>query len=188
MKPLLFICCFCLITFAAISQTIAGNFSAISEATSKPIINDTHVNSTQSEFKTPTTQTLEPIYFSYKKRQLIYKCQKMRGEKLVAICRNIPDSAIQEQINYYDNLSNNKKWILCSTIVCGASALVLLYSSALFPFEKNAGYIAGSGAAAALASGITAICSSIPHQKRKIIMFKDLPIAYNLYVAKHCHN
>lgn len=168
------------------SQTIANNFNNApyyknQESDHTYLLPDTTLINPKN-----IKQDFEPIYFSYKKRQLIYKGQKIRGEKLVAICRNIPDSAIQEQINCYDNLSNNKKWILGSTIICGISAIILMNAATLIPSESNI-YMSLTGLGAGLSSGITAICSSIPHQKRKIIMFRDLPIVYNQYVERQQH-
>jgi len=36
-----------------------------------------------------------------------------------------------------------------------------------------------------LAIPVVAIYSSVPHQKRKAVLYRDLPIAYNQYVESH---
>ena len=129
-------------------------------------------------FKRP----LLPVYFSYNKRKLILNGKRMSGIALVNMCRSINDPCVQEQLKCYDQLSTNKRWILTSTAFCGANTFVMICATSSTT-QNNSAIWASCALASAIAAGVTAICSSIPHQKRKIIMFHDLPIAYNNYLA-----
>jgi hypothetical protein len=131
--------------------------------------------------------SLKPVYFNYTWRQLFYNGNiQMNGNNFLNMCRSIDDPQIQLQIARYNQLTRNKKNLLCAMIVCAASGYVTLMGSS---FASN-GYdytrqytIMGAGAALLfIATPIIAISTSIPHQKRKEVIFRDLPAAYNFYV------
>ena len=130
---------------------------------------------------------LKPVYFNYRKRKLVCNGERMSGLDLINLCRSIPDSLIQQQIQCYDQLSNNKRWILRATLMCGVSVFVMSATASSTRSESSA-YFAAGAVATTLGSGITAICSSIPHQKRKAIMFRNLPVVYNRYVEMQNQN
>jgi hypothetical protein len=103
-------------------------------------------------------------------------------------CRGINDPRIQDQIHKYDKLTGNKKKILGAMIVCGVGGYIttMISVSAMSGSGRTpeGAYTAlGVGLASLfLATPILAISSGVPHQKRKEILFRDLPEAYNFYV------
>ncbi len=130
---------------------------------------------------------LRPVYFNYTKRRL-YSSNKMplNGLHFLEVCRNINDPNIRLQIRRYDQLTSNKRKLVTATILCGVGGYITLMASAL---SASSGYATegsyagiGIGAVALLATPFLAISTGIPHQKRKEILFRDLPEAYNFHV------
>lgn len=129
-------------------------------------------------------ELLSPVLYSYTRRKLLYKGQRISGLQLINLCRNIPDSAIQAQLECYDELTRRKAQILTATGLSGVACIASVQIISIQP-SGNDVYFGAIAAGAAIGAGIAAICSSIPHQKRKAILFYYLPIAYNNYVLTH---
>ena len=132
---------------------------------------------------------LKPVYFNYTKRRL-YSNNKMplNGRHFLELCRGINDPKIRFQIRRYDQLTSNKRKILGAMIACGVGGYITTMASMVA--MSGSGYTP-EGAYATLGVGLVsllvatpvlAISSGIPHQKRKEILFRDLPEAYNFHV------
>jgi hypothetical protein len=132
---------------------------------------------------------LRPVYFNYTKRRL-YSSNKtpLNGRHFLELCRGMNDPRIQYQIRRYDQLTRNKKKILGAMIACGVGGYIttMVSVSAMSGSGRTpegAYTTLGIGLASLfLATPILAISSGIPHQKRKEILFRDLPEAYNFHV------
>jgi hypothetical protein len=135
---------------------------------------------------------LQPVYFNYTKRRL-YSHNKMplNGRHFLDLCRGINDSGIQHQVRRYDQLTSNKRKILGAMITCGVAGYITMIGSMMAlstsgPTPEGAYTTLGIGAASLfIATPILAISSGIPHQKRKEILFRDLPEAYNFHVLSN---
>jgi len=131
---------------------------------------------------------LRPVYFNYTKRRL-YLSNKMplNAVHFLEVCRNINDPNIRLQIRKYDQLTSNKRKLVTATVVCGVGGYITLMASALSASSSYATdrvyFGMGIGAVALLATPFLAISTGIPHQKRKEILFRDLPEAYNFHVT-----
>ena len=135
---------------------------------------------------------LKPVYYNFTRRRL-YASNKMplNGQHFLQLCRGINDDRIQLQINRYDQLTKNKKNILGAMFLCGIGGFIgmvastSMIGSSSYGYDQNNGYAVLGVSAAALfvATPILAISTGIPHQKRKAILFHDLPEAYNFYVT-----
>ena len=131
---------------------------------------------------------LKPVYYNFTKRRL-YSSNKtpLNGAHFLELCRSINDPNVQHQIRRYDELNSRKKKLVAATIVCGVTGYVTLVTSAMSAssrYATDAPYIGmGIGAVAMLATPFLAISTTVPHQKRKEILFRDLPEAYNFHVT-----
>jgi len=143
---------------------------------------------TEPVIKKNEDDKLKPVFYNFTRRRL-YTSNKMplNGQHFLELCRNISDPNVQLQIRRYDQLSHNKKKLVTATLLCGIGGYVTLVASTmsgLSQYSTNRHYIGmGIGAAALLATPFLAISTGIPHQKRKEILFHDLPEAYNFYVT-----
>lgn len=143
----------------------------------------------QPVFKKSECEGLRPVYFNFSRRRL-YNSNNMplNGNHFLELCRGINDPQVQHQLRKYDQLTHNKKKLLVAMIVCGVGGYVGLMGSASMlsssgNYNKNGYTVLGISAASLfIATPILAISTGIPHQKRKEILFRDLPDAYNFYV------
>jgi len=132
--------------------------------------------------------TLQPIYFNYSRRQLFYnKTVRENPKEFLNLCRTLHDPQIKNQIARYDHLTQNKKIITASMIAAGVTGYILTMVASDYtgntPGANNYQYpMLFGGLAFLLATPILAITMSVPHQKRKEVLFRDLPDAYNFYV------
>lgn len=131
---------------------------------------------------------LKPVYYNFSKRRL-YANNKMpiNGRHFLDLCRGINDSRLQHQIRRYDQLTSNKKKMIVASIVCGVGGYLTLVYSAMMATSSYAAdrHYVGIGVGAAslfVATPILAFSTAIPHAKRKEILFRDLPEAYNFHV------
>ena len=132
---------------------------------------------------------LKPIYFNFRRRQLKDDQQNsIQPLAFLHLCRTINDSAIQIQVARYDAFTKDKERLGAVALLGGFSAIGLFGSAAAMAAsggqdnEVMTGSLVCLGVVGILAIPASAIYSSIPHQKRKAVLFKDLPIAYNQYV------
>ena len=129
-----------------------------------------------------------PVYYNFSKRRL-YASNKMpiRGGDFLNLCRGINDHNVQIQIRRYNELTRRKKGLVTATIICGVGGYLTLIASTMMgisSYSSDRHYIGMAiGGAALLATPFLAISTAIPHQKRKEILFHDLPEAYNFYVT-----
>lgn len=128
-----------------------------------------------------------PVYFNYRRRFLSYNgVERIDAISFLNMCRSIQDSAIQEQVVLYDGFTAQKQKL-------GFAAM----GSAFAAFSCFGGAVAndqgkpeltvmlvGTGVFCVLAVPAIAIYSSVPHKKRKTVLFRDLPVAYNAYVER----
>lgn len=142
------------------------------------------------EIMVPSNQKeLLPVYFNYRRRQLkdAHK-NDISPVEFLNLCRSIRDSAVQLQVARYDSYTKDKERLGVVALVGGFSAMGLIGSAAAYRGQGN-DVITGSliflGVIGFLAIPAAAIYSSVPHQKRKSVLFRDLPIAYNQYVESH---
>jgi hypothetical protein len=132
---------------------------------------------------------LLPVYFNFRKRQLRDADNKtISPMEFLNLCRTINDNAVQLQIARYDAYTKDKQKLGVIAIGSGFSSMGLLGSAGVSSEQGN-GIVTGSlaffGVLAILVIPAVAIYSSVPHQKRKAVLFRDLPIAYNQYVETH---
>lgn len=132
----------------------------------------------------------KPVYYNFSRRKL-YNNDKMvlNPKSFLEMCRGINDLNIQHQIRKYDELTRNKKKLLGAMIVCGVGGYVGLMSSMIMTSSSggynNDGYTVMGISAFALfiVTPALAISTTVPHQRRKEILFRDLPEAYNFHVT-----
>jgi hypothetical protein len=134
-------------------------------------------------------QSLMPVYFNFQKRQLRDADKNIINPiEFLNLCRAIPDSAIQQQVARYDAFTKDKERLGLVALCGGFSAMALFGTTAAVSQQGNdvlTGSVAFVGVVALLAIPASAIYSSVPHRKRKGVLFKDLPIAYNQYIESH---
>ena len=137
-------------------------------------------------------EKLKPVYFNFRRRQLKdYQKNNIQPLEFLNLCRSINDSAIQLQVARYDECTKDKARLGVVALGGGFSAIGLLGSAAASTSSGGQGndVITGSlvclGVVGLLAIPAAAIYSSVPHQKRKTVLFRDLPVAYNQYVESH---
>lgn len=134
------------------------------------------------------SNTLQPIYFNFSRRQLFYdKTVRANPKEFLNLCRSINDPQIKNQIARYDHLTQNKKIISASMIGAGVAGYILTMAASYYPGNSPGASsyqypMLFGGLACLLATPILAITTSVPHQKRKEVLFRDLPDAYNFYV------
>lgn len=166
--------CFCI----QYNSKAQANFYRLDEFETEPVI------------KKNVCDGLKPVYYNFSKRRL-YSSNKMplNGRHFLDLCRGINDERVELQIRRYDQLSANKRKLVTATIICGVGGYLTFIGSVMNAssgYSHNGSpYVAmGIGAAALfIATPILAISTGIPHQKRKEILFRDLPEAYNFHVA-----
>jgi hypothetical protein len=132
---------------------------------------------------------LKPVFYDFTHRRL-YTSNKtpLNPQQFLELCRGINDTGIQEQIIRYDQLTDSKRKLIGTMIFTGVAGCVAMMGSLGMQSTNgnSAGMVAGIGAAAAfIVTPAIAISTTAPHQKRKEILFHDLPEAYNLYVTTH---
>jgi hypothetical protein len=132
---------------------------------------------------------LMPVYFNFQRRQLRDADKKIINPiEFLNLCRTISDSAVQQQVARYDAFTKDKARLGVVALGGGFAAIGLLGTTAAVSEQGNdaiTGSFAFLGVVALLAIPAAAIYSSVPHQKRKAVLFKDLPIVYNYYVLSH---
>lgn len=128
-----------------------------------------------------------PVYFNYRRRQLKYNgVERIDGISFLNMCRSIKDSAVQEEVARYDELTVQKQK-LGFAMMGGAFAAFACFGGAAANDQGKPELtvmLVGTGAFCAMAVPAIAIYSSVPHQKRKTILFRDLPVAYNAFVER----
>lgn len=137
-------------------------------------------------------EKLRPVFFNFRRRQLKdFQKNNIQPLEFLNLCRSIQDSAIQLQIARYDSFTKDKERLGVVALGGGFSAIGLLGSAAATASSGGqgsdviTGTLACLGVVGLLAIPAAAIYSSVPHQKRKTVLFRDLPIAYNQYVESH---
>lgn len=131
---------------------------------------------------------IQPVYFNYSRRQLLYnKDTRINPAYFLKLCRNINDAQVKNQIARYDQLTRNKKILVSAMFASGITGFSLMmasngmYGTGVSTQSQYAVLFSGLGLL--LATPVLAISTSIPHQKRKQILFRDLPNAYNFYAV-----
>lgn len=132
---------------------------------------------------------LRPVYYNFTSRRLYYSNKMpLNGRHFLELCRGMNDPRIQHQIRRYDQLTSNKRKILGAMIACGIGGYITTMASVVAMSgsghtPEGAYTTLGIGLASLfIATPVLAISSGIPHQKRKEILFRDLPEAYNFHV------
>jgi hypothetical protein len=131
-----------------------------------------------------------PVYFNYRRRQLSYHGKRLDGAGFLRMCRSIPDSAVQEQLARYDDFTAQKQKLNFG-MACAGFAGMAFFGGALNTESRHAETNAMLGLTAAiciLTVPVMGIYTTVPHQKRKAVLFRDLPIAYNAYVESQYQN
>lgn len=137
---------------------------------------------------------LTPVYFHFRKRQLRDTDKNLiQPIEFLNLCRSINDSAIQCQVARYDAFTKEKQTIGVVALGSGFGAIGLLGAASMNAADgQNSEMVTGSlaffGVIGVLIIPVAAIYSSVPHQRRKGILFRDLPVAYNHYVETHQNN
>ena len=154
-------------------------------------VNGAQGNITQTKTDIATknqSQNLYPVYFNFRKRVLA-DCYKNRISpvEFLYLCRSIQDSAVQAQVNRYDGYSKDKANLGIACLGSGAATFALFGSAASMADQSgsNTNAIAPLiffGVLTLISVPVMAGYTSVPHQKRKEVLFRDLPIAYNQYV------
>ena len=138
------------------------------------------------QVKYESKQVLSPVYFNYRKRLLKYNgVEKINGLEFLNMCRSIQDSAVQQQVARHDGFTKDKEKLGLIALGGGFTALGALGTAAGTAGQGNdvlTGSLAFFGVVGVLMIPVCAIYSSVPHQKRKAVLFRDLPVAYNHYV------
>lgn len=127
------------------------------------------------------TASVYPVWFHYSRRKLMYRGGRLDGSVFLAVCRNIQDSAVQEQVARYDELSREKQRLGFGMLGSGFAGFALLGGAVTSEEPELSGMLGLTAGIAILAVPVIAICSTKPHQARKAILFRDLPVAYNAY-------
>lgn len=154
-------------------------------------INDRHGENIRTETQTQNEnhKKLYPVYFNYRKRLLRYNgTDEISGAEFLHLCRTINDSAIQLQVARYDAFTNQKAKLGIIALGGGLSSIALFVGTAASTGAGNdmvTGSLAFFGVVGILMIPASAIYSAVPHQKRKAVLFRDLPVAYNQYVETH---
>ncbi len=97
---------------------------------------------------------------------------------------------MQEQLARYDDLTAQKQKLNFG-MASAAFAGMAFFGGALNTESGHAETNAMLGLTAAvciLAVPVMGIYTTVPHQKRKAVLFRDLPIAYNAYVESQYQN
>ena len=132
---------------------------------------------------------LLPVYFNFRKRQLRDAENKTISPiEFLNLCRTIKDNGVQLQIARYDSYTKDKQKLGVIAVGSGFSSIGLFGSAGVSSEQGNymiTESLAFFGVLAILTIPAVAIYSSVPHQKRKAVLFRDLPIAYNHYVETH---
>lgn len=149
------------------------------------------MNMVQSQ--TLQTATLRPVYYDLHKRVLYNpEGHRIAGPSFLDLCRSIPDSAVKAEVARYDALTRNKLHLGLMALGSGSLGFGLL--SLAGAQSSNQGYNGGTtnqdaigaciglGVTCLVAVPIALMATTAPHQQRKIILFHDLPQAYNRYV------
>lgn len=146
---------------------------------------------TKKEFK-KNIQELQPVYYNFSQRKLYYKPgMRLNGNEFLNLCRSINDPAIQDQVARYDQLTRKKKGLIGGMIACAVGGYVTMMASMVAVsgsgYYNPNGYATMALGAAVLFIGtpVFAISTAFPHQKRKEILFRDLPEAYNFYATSN---
>jgi hypothetical protein len=147
----------------------------------------TNYNLEANQLNTP--EILSPVYFNFHKRELRDLNKKViSATEFLNLCRNINDTAIQIQVARYDSFTKDKQRLGLIALGSGFAAMGLFGSAGATAGQGNdviTGSFAFFGVVGALVIPAAAIYSSVPHQKRKAVLFRDLPVAYNHYVETH---
>jgi hypothetical protein len=177
-------------TFLIFALALTG-FKAKAQNENKWIIpvNDTIERTSLTETQKSATahpSHLKPVYFNFRKRLLMdsYK-SRISPVDFLNLCRTINDSAVQQQIARYDGYTKDKANLGIAALGSGAATFVLLGSAVSYAGQSNTNASASFaffGVLTLVSLPVMAIYSSVPHQKRKGVLFRDLPIAYNRYV------
>lgn len=134
------------------------------------------------------TATLQPVFFHYTRRKLMCDGKRLNPAVFLSICRCINDSAVQEQVARYDALTREKQRLGLGMIASSFSGFAFL-GAALGSREPDQSLMFGVTAGVAiLAVPVMAMCTTAPHQARKAILFRDLPVAYNAYLEACLHS
>ncbi|MBS1636131.1 MAG: hypothetical protein JST26_09460 [Bacteroidetes bacterium] len=143
--------------------------------------------------QSPGSASYGPVYYNFSKR-VLYSSEgkRINGQDFLEFCRGIPDSAVKVQVALYDACTRNKLRLGFAAIGGGILSFGLFSfaaaqssSQAYTGGNSNAGAISGClglGTVSLMAVPISLIATTIPHQRRKLILFHDLPQAYNFYV------
>lgn len=160
-------------------------FSFIGKAQSNHPHPISKVDKVMLQVNQSSTMEYLPVYFNYRRRLLKYNgTQRMGGAEFLSLCRTIQDSAVQEQVSRYDAYTAEKQKLGLAALGSGFAGFALLGGAAANTQsnETVTATLAVTGVMAVLAIPAIAIYSSVPHQRRKAVLFRDLPIAYNLFV------
>ena len=138
-------------------------------------------------------EKLKPVYFNFRRRQLKdFQKNNIQPLEFLNLCRAIKDSSVQFQIARYDSFTKDKVRLGVVALVSGFATIGLLGGASAAASsgggqgnELITGTLASFGVVALLVIPAVAIYSSVPHQKRKAVLFRDLPVAYNQYVESH---
>lgn len=140
----------------------------------------------------PSTVEYLPVYFNYRRRLLKYNgTERIGGTEFLNLCRAIQDSAVQEQLARYDAYTAEKQKLGLAALGSGFAGFAFIGGAAANGQnnETATATLAFTGVMAVLAIPVIAIYSSVPHQRRKAVLFRDLPVAYNLFVeTQQLHN
>lgn len=134
---------------------------------------------------------LTPVYFNFGKRQLRDMDKNLISAiEFLNLCRTINDSAIQYQVARYDGFTKEKQKTGVVALGSGFSAIGLIGTASVAASNGQSsdvvtGSLAVFGVIGILMIPVCAIYSSVPHQKRKGVLFRDLPVAYNHFVETH---
>ncbi len=132
---------------------------------------------------------LSPVYFNFHKRQLKDLNKNVINPiDFLNLCRTINDTLIQIQVARYDAFTRDKQRLGLISLGSGFAAMGFLGSAAANSYQENnmvSGTLIFLGVASVLVIPALAIYSTVPHQKRKTVLFRDLPVAYNYYVERH---
>lgn len=124
-----------------------------------------------------------PVYFNYRRHQLQYNGKQIDGLDFLEMCRSIPDSSIREQVKQYEDYTAQKQKLVFSLMGSGFAGMACIGGALgnASPSTGANGPLIVTGIACLLAVPVLAICTGAPHQRRKTVLFRDLPIVYNAY-------
>lgn len=125
-----------------------------------------------------------PVYFNYRRHVLQYDGKRIDGLDFLELCRGIPDSTVREQVKQYDAYTAQKQKLVFSLLGSSFAGMACIGGALgnASPSTGANGTLIFTGAACLLAVPVLAICTAAPHQRRKTLLFRDLPIVYNAYV------